>query len=147
MKILCRGGSMRPVLKNGKIIEVKGLEGKKERKEAVEGDGRRATGNSEKAIRKGDVVLYKRGEAYFIHRVVGISREYKMNDDSGIVGEHYVGRDEIAARIPMPWYGEGGIGLWAGSFSRVFFRAGRRIKRLLEGEGKPGFFTGGGIQR
>ena len=114
MKIFTFGGSMRPFIGSRRILCV------------------RCNGQSVKEFSKGDVVLYKKGDCYFVHRIVKkLDKGWIVEDDAGVVGRHFIERDEVIGKIELPWYISGKICFYVSMVLRFFFKIGRKFKRIL----------------
>ena len=112
MKIFAVGGSMRPFIRSGELLEF--------RVESLE-------------FREGDVVLYKKGNKYFIHRITEKlgNGKLKIEDDAGVVGKHFVSADEIVGKVEVPWYLRGMVGFFVSEIARNIFILGRKAKDIL----------------
>jgi len=116
MKIFAVGGSMRPFIRSGDFLS---LEFRVD------------------SLKRGDVVLYRKGDKYFIHRISKkVYGGYVVDDDAVIVGKHFVDVKEITGKVKLPFYLEGFLGFTISRILNVFFRVIRKIKILFSHLGK-----------
>ncbi len=90
-------------------------------------------GRKQIAVSKGDVVLYKKGDCYFVHRIVKkLDKGWIVEDDAGVVGRHFIERDEVIGKVELPWYISGRTGFYISEILRYFFKIGREFKNFLK---------------
>ncbi|MFH1369183.1 MAG: S26 family signal peptidase, partial [Elusimicrobiota bacterium] len=104
------GGSMRPALKNGQPV----------RAEFLPFD----------SFRTGDMVLYKKENNHYIHRIIRKKPDYFIVDgDSAVTSQHNVYPGEILGR-PVSFF-NGLPGLILGNISNLAFKLGRKLKSFV----------------
>ncbi|MFC2061568.1 S24/S26 family peptidase, partial [Elusimicrobiota bacterium] len=105
-----RGGSMRPVLKEGDIVPVN---------------------EDKKDYHSGDVVAYRIKDKNYIHRILKREGEYYlMKDDANLSDGHWVGKSDIMGKVDGGLFSGTAGRIW-GLFIRKFYYLARKIKKIF----------------
>lgn len=76
-------------------------------------------------IKKGDMILYRYADVFYLHRVIGFKKDMVIVSNDDDMSIHYVGIKDVIGRTVSPYNG------YTGYIIHIIIKNTRRFKRFL----------------